>query len=62
MTVKATCPRCNSKSIHQSHDTTACMACGHVVNEPAPPPSTLGALLAAEGTPKPGDISDRWRR
>jgi hypothetical protein len=52
-----TCPRCGSKSVHQSHETVACLACGHIINERPPEPILgLASLLApAYVPPKPGD-------
>ena len=56
------CPRCNSRSVLQSHGSTACMACGHVLAEAVNPWRPIDALLAAEPVErKPGEDA-RWRR
>lgn len=35
LAAEGTCPRCSAHSLLRSHDTIACLSCGHVVEEPA---------------------------
>lgn len=44
------CPRCRSVSILRSHGTTACLPCGHVIEEPARQPWDI-SFPATGGNP-----------
>lgn len=45
------CPRCSSRSIHRSHNTIGCLACGHVLTEP---PREPWDTVASAGSAHPG--------